>query len=55
MSFITYVVECPKCKERFNTAFGIQGTTLIADPLRECPDCKIKVVKVHDGWDTGIK
>lgn len=40
MSFIIYKVKCKICGHRFNTAFGIVGMRMIAEPAKKCPKCK---------------
>jgi predicted Zn-ribbon and HTH transcriptional regulator len=40
MSFIIYKVKCKKCGYRFNSAFGIVGMRIIAEPAKRCPKCK---------------
>jgi hypothetical protein len=50
MSYIQYTVHCVTCNKYFNTAFGMQGMTLMWDPVKICPKCKGDLVKVSDGW-----
>lgn len=50
MSYITYQVKCSRCGEIYNTAFGIVGTTLIADPLKKCPTCGGAVKKCAEDF-----
>lgn len=40
MSFIIYKIKCKKCGYTFDTAFGIVGMRVIAEPARKCPKCK---------------
>lgn len=52
MSFITSTLKCEKCGYEMNVAFGIVGTTQIAEHPRECPKCKSeKLSKISDGWN----
>jgi rRNA maturation endonuclease Nob1 len=50
MSYLTYQVKCEECGEIYNTAFGIVGMRIIADPLRKCPKCGGTVEKCADEW-----
>jgi hypothetical protein len=34
----------------YNTAFGIVGMRIIADPLRKCPKCGGAVERCGDEW-----
>ncbi len=36
MSYVRYEVQCDKCKVIATTAFGIVGTTIIAEPIENC-------------------
>jgi len=49
MSFIIYKVECKICGHKFNTAFGIVGTTMVAEPAKRCPKCKAVMRKELKG------
>ena len=50
MSYITYQVQCKDCGEIYNTAFGIVGMRVIADPLRRCPKCRGELERCGDDW-----
>jgi len=51
MSYIQSTLKCEDCGYEMNVAFGVVGTTLIADHPKECPECKsIKLKKISDGW-----
>ena len=53
MSFITYTMACKKCEKDWNSAFGIVGSTVIADggPTK-CPHCNSsEIFKKSDGWN----
>jgi DNA-directed RNA polymerase subunit RPC12/RpoP len=51
MSYQLYQMECLKCKEKWNTSFGIVGKTQVASPTIECPYCNSpRIKKVADGW-----
>jgi predicted Zn-ribbon and HTH transcriptional regulator len=39
MSFIIFKMQCKACKYTFDTAFGVVGTRLIAQPAEKCPKC----------------
>ena len=42
---------CLSCKETWNAAFGIVGTTQIVAPPLECPHCgSTDITKLADGW-----
>jgi len=45
MSFMIFKVKCKKCKYVFDTAFGLVGTRLIAQPAKKCPKCRSKEIK----------
>lgn len=52
MSYIMSTIKCGGCSLEMNVAFGIQGTTLIAQWPKECPDCKSKDLKeISQGWN----
>lgn len=52
MSYMQFQQQCADCEEKWNAAFGIVGTTIIAQPPTECPKCNSKnIVKVADGFD----
>lgn len=36
MSYMRYQVRCDKCGQEVTTAFGIVGTTVIAEPVENC-------------------
>lgn len=61
MSFIMDTVKCSECKRHMNVAFGIVGTSPIAEWPTECAFCKAKppFEKVSGGWhaaeDGGLK
>jgi DNA-directed RNA polymerase subunit RPC12/RpoP len=47
--------RCEDCKATWNAAFGIVGTTYIAQPPTECPHCKSKNIVHHaDGWKMNL-
>lgn len=51
MSYIQYQVRCIDCGKEWNTAFGVQGQTIIAAPTTECADCQgTDIIKIADGW-----
>lgn len=51
MSYIMFQQQCLDCKKIWNAAFGMVGTTIIAEPPTSCPECKsIKIEKIADGW-----
>lgn len=51
MSYIQFQQQCKDCKEHWNAAFGIFGTTQIAAPPDKCPHCgSYKLEKFVDGW-----
>jgi Zn finger protein HypA/HybF involved in hydrogenase expression len=52
MSFITSVLQCQKCKEKINVAFGIVGSTKIADWPSKCPYCQSPRLKEIKGGKT---
>lgn len=52
MSFIQSTIRCNNCGKEMNVAFGIVGTTMIADGgPKVCPDCKGPLTKISDGWN----
>ena len=52
MSYIQSTLRCENCKKEINVAFGISGSTLIAQHPEECPYCKSKqLIKISDGWN----
>lgn len=54
MSYQQFRQHCLDCKEWWNAAFGIVGTTYIAEPPTKCPRCGSKrIEKLADGWETG--
>ncbi len=51
MSYQQFTVQCQGCGKQMNTAFGIVGTTRIAEPVQKCPDCgSDDLKKISDGW-----
>lgn len=51
MSYIQFRQQCDECKESWNAAFGIVGTTRIAQPPDKCPHCgSEKISKIADDW-----
>ena len=50
MSYLMYQVQCKDCGEIYNTAFGIVGMRIIADPLQKCPKCGGAVERCADEW-----
>jgi hypothetical protein len=52
MSYIQFRQSCSDCGEEWNAAFGIVGTTIIAQPPEKCPKCGLKNInKIEDGWE----
>jgi hypothetical protein len=52
MSYQMFRQKCLDCEECWNAAFGIVGTSIIAQPPTECPKCKSKrISKFADGWE----
>lgn len=52
MSYQRYTVQCQQCGKQMNTAFGVVGTTQIADPVEVCPHCGSgELTKIADGWE----
>jgi hypothetical protein len=44
--------RCKACQKSWNAAFGIVGTTYIAQPPTECPYCgSTELEKIEDHWD----
>lgn len=51
MSYIMSRIQCQKCKEIMNVAFGMQGLTQIAGHPKKCPECgSSKLEHYKDGW-----
>ena len=51
MSYMQFQQRCKDCDEHWNAAFGIVGTTIIAQPPAECPKCgSTKLTRMADGW-----
>lgn len=51
MSFMQFQQRCEDCGKEWNAAFGIVGTTYIAQPPTECPHCKSeRIIKIADEW-----
>jgi hypothetical protein len=51
MSYMQFQQQCEDCGESWNAAFGIVGTTYIAQPPTECPYCNSpKIKKIADYW-----
>lgn len=51
MSYITSQLGCNECGFEMNVAFGIQGSTIIAQHPRECPKCKSEqLLEIAHGW-----
>lgn len=51
MSFIQSRIRCDGCQKEMNVAFGIVGTSIIAQWPTECPDCKGSAfTKIADDW-----
>lgn len=51
MSYIRFQQQCKKCNAAWNAAFGIVGTTIIAEPPKKCPECgSSQIEKVADSW-----
>lgn len=40
MSYQQFQQKCRECGKTWNAAFGIVGTTIIAEPPKVCPYCK---------------
>lgn len=38
-------MECKDCHKEWNTHFGIQGITQIAEPTMKCPYCQSPYIK----------
>lgn len=55
MSYITYQVKCRTCGEIYNTAFGIVGMRIIAEPLQKCPKCGGAMGKHAEDWKPGTR
>lgn len=52
MSYIQYQLRCDDCKYEMNTAFGIVGTTLVAQPPHACPKCASpNLTRFAEGWN----
>ncbi len=45
MSFMIFKMQCKVCKHTFDTAFGVVGTRLIAQPAEKCPKCHSQEVE----------
>lgn len=51
MSYMQFRQRCDDCQKQWNAAFGIVGTTMIAEPPRECPHCgSVNIKHVANGW-----
>jgi DNA-directed RNA polymerase subunit RPC12/RpoP len=51
MSYIQFRQKCEECGKEWNAAFGIVGSTIVAEPPKECPRCKSeKIIKIADDW-----
>lgn len=51
MSYIQFQQRCADCGQSWNAAFGIVGTTRIAETPERCPHCgSDKISKCADGW-----
>jgi DNA-directed RNA polymerase subunit RPC12/RpoP len=51
MSYMQFRQHCLDCKEEWNAAFGIVGTSYIAQPPTACPKCKSKnIEEFAKGW-----
>ena len=51
MSFIPFQQHCLECHAKWNTMFGVIGTSLLGPPCEECPHCHSKNIAYHaDGW-----
>jgi DNA-directed RNA polymerase subunit RPC12/RpoP len=51
MSFQQFQQKCADCEKEWNAAFGIVGTTIIAQAPSECPHCKsTKLETIAYGW-----
>jgi len=45
MSYFHYEIQCEGCKNIFQVAFGVVGTTLLARPPERCPTCNSDKLK----------
>lgn len=55
MSYIQFRQRCRACESQWNAAFGIIGTTYIAEPPAKCPRCgSDDLVKIADGWSNAM-
>ena len=51
MSYIQSVIQCGECGKKMNVAFGIVGTSIIAEWPRACPQCNgSQFTKIADEW-----
>ena len=51
MSYQQFQQKCKDCEATWNAAFGIVGTTVIAEPPHNCPKCQSTNVEFHKpGW-----
>lgn len=51
MSYIQFQQRCADCGQSWNAAFGIVGTTRIAEAPEKCPHCgSDEISKCADGW-----
>jgi DNA-directed RNA polymerase subunit RPC12/RpoP len=51
MSYMQFQQKCLDCSETWNAAFGIVGTSIIAQPPDKCPKCGSKnITRFADGW-----
>ncbi len=57
MSFMIFSTQCKKCGHVFDTAFGLVGTRLIAQPAKKCPKCHSDKLKssIFPQYDLEIK
>ncbi len=51
MSYIQSRIRCNKCGKEMNVAFGIVGTSIIAEWPKVCPACQHdEFTKIADHW-----
>lgn len=52
MSYMQFQQKCFDCGKTWNAAFGVVGTTIIAEAPHSCPYCDSKnIKKIADGWE----
>ena len=51
MSFQQFQQRCEDCGEEWNAAFGVVGTTILAEAPQKCPKCGSANLKtIAHGW-----